>query len=676
MATSGSVSTSKYDGRYYTVSWTATQSVSTNKSTVKWTLKAVGGNENWYAERDLKVVIAGKTVFSKTSRVERYKGTIDSGTVTITHDSNGDADFKISISAAVYGTTVNCTGSKTFTLTNIPRASTLDVADGTLGVVQTWSISVRDSDTHFKHKIAWECTTGTTTEDSKGYVSGSESTFITSLQVQWTPPLTLASKNTTGTTVSIQFVLYTYTSDGTYVGENSYTKTFSMPSSVKPSCSVEVTDPMGYADTYGGFIKGLSKFDVVVTPTISFGSDIASYSTTANGATYTEPSFTTEVLSSAGTSTIKATVRDNRGRSGSKTKTVTIIDYAAPIISKLTVKRCNADGTENDQGEHVKATFSGTVTSLSNKNKALYVLKYKKTSEKEFPNNQIITLSDYSNIYSVADASYVFEADSGSSYDVKLEVTDNFYTTNKVTSASTALTLMHWLASGLGMAIGKVAELAGVLDIGFQTKFSGGILHDVLADGTDLDTLTIPNTYYAQSSRNYPNAPVTGKGRFVEVLGNKANALIQRVTVYSKTNPVVYSRCYSEGSWGGWTDNHPYPVGSIYMSVNNTDPSTLFGGTWEQIKDMFLLSAGDTYAAGSTGGEAQHTLTVEEMPEHQHSLHYRSIYSGDGSTSAITSKSYSSGSTSKENGAIATGGGQAHNNMPPYLAVYVWKRIS
>lgn len=59
-----------------------------------------------------------------------------------------------------------------------------------------------------------------------------------------------------------------------------------------------------------------------------------------------------------------------------------------------------------------------------------------------------------------------------------------------------------------------------------------------------------------------------------------------------------------------------YPVGSIYISINNVNPSVLFGGTWEQIKDMFLLGAGSTYSAGSTGGEANHTLTQSEIPSY------------------------------------------------------------
>ena len=68
-----------------------------------------------------------------------------------------------------------------------------------------------------------------------------------------------------------------------------------------------------------------------------------------------------------------------------------------------------------------------------------------------------------------------------------------------------------------------------------------------------------------------------------------------------------------------------YPVGSIYLSVNNTNPSELFGGTWERIKDKFLLASGDTYSNGSTGGSATHTLTTNEMPSHKHTYrHYQS----------------------------------------------------
>lgn len=115
-----------------------------------------------------------------------------------------------------------------------------------------------------------------------------------------------------------------------------------------------------------------------------------------------------------------------------------------------------------------------------------------------------------------------------------------------------------------------------------------------------------------------------------------------------------------------------YPIGSIYMSVVNTDPSTLFGGVWEALTDRFLLGAGNMYAANSTGGEATHTLTVDEMPAHNHKLKTKTQSAASGTA---LSRIASDG-TGVDTVIETTGGGQPHNNMPPYIAVYMWKRIA
>ena len=96
-----------------------------------------------------------------------------------------------------------------------------------------------------------------------------------------------------------------------------------------------------------------------------------------------------------------------------------------------------------------------------------------------------------------------------------------------------------------------------------------------------------------------------------------------------------------DGTWvngtGSLTIDQVYPVGSIYMSVNSTNPSALFGGTWVQLKDKFLLGAGDSYAAGATGGEAAHLLTNDELPANMGSfraLKWSDISKQSGRTSA------------------------------------------
>lgn len=137
-----------------------------------------------------------------------------------------------------------------------------------------------------------------------------------------------------------------------------------------------------------------------------------------------------------------------------------------------------------------------------------------------------------------------------------------------------------------------------------------------------------------------------------------------------------------------------YPVGSIYMSVNSANPGTIFGGTWEQIQDTFLLAAGQTYAAGATGGEAEHTLSLAEMPTHSHpsfnggdwgfpemrgvpnksGIWSGPIQTGDGLMFGAVNDGATYMALQAATGSI--GSGTAHNNMPPYLAIYVWKRTA
>lgn len=114
-----------------------------------------------------------------------------------------------------------------------------------------------------------------------------------------------------------------------------------------------------------------------------------------------------------------------------------------------------------------------------------------------------------------------------------------------------------------------------------------------------------------------------------------------------------------------------YPVGSIFLSTNSANPATYMGGEWVQIEDVFLLAAGSTYTAGDTGGEATHTLTTDEIPAHTHTVPYN-LETWRGSSGNIRNPvTNGSGGTVTSNSA---GGGQAHNNMPPYLVVYAWER--
>lgn len=187
-------------------------------------------------------------------------------------------------------------------------------------------------------------------------------------------------------------------------------------------------------------------------------------------------------------------------------------------------------------------------------------------------------------------------------------------------------------------------------------------------DSGKQDTLTFDST---PTSGSYN--PVTSGGVSNALAAKQDTLTFDTAPTQDSTNPVTSGGVYT--AILNAVRDAAYPVGSIYMSVNSSDPSTLFGGTWERIQDRFLLAAGTTYAAGATDGEATHTLTVQEMPSHTHN-----VDSTTGSPVAYVPGGGGDIGGSGKNIAtkpiLAAGGGKAHNNMPPYLAVYVWKRTA
>lgn len=143
-------------------------------------------------------------------------------------------------------------------------------------------------------------------------------------------------------------------------------------------------------------------------------------------------------------------------------------------------------------------------------------------------------------------------------------------------------------------------------------------------------------------------------------------------TVKSNTNRIAANELKIQLIGGDDPLNSLHPVGSIFISAENRSPAGMFGGTWEQLKDRFLLGAGDIYGAGGTGGEATHTLTASEMPSHNHT-----VFGGSEVTTINTNSLAMSGAKLTDYRLTGTeGGDQPHNNMPPFISVYMWKRVS
>lgn len=510
-----------------------------------------------------------------TKRTSSGSQTIFTKTVNVSHTNDGSKTLACSASYSTYVSSGTVTASASKTLTTIPRKSTLSVTSGTLGDSQ--ALSIVEMSSSFKHKLKYTC------GDVSGWILGGESSFSTSNSVLWKPPLSLAQQNTTGTSVSVTFTLYTYTDDGTSVGSNAYTKTFSIPASVKPSVSVGVSDDTGYADTFGGYVQNFSKLKIVVTALGSYGSTIKSYRTEADGKTYTAANITTDVIAGTGTLTIRVTVTDSRGRTNTATATVSVLAYTAPKIGSFSAYRCDADGKASSSGSYMALLFDATITPLNNKNAAKYTVEYKKTTESEY--NAPVTLTDYTGQYSVSGGLFVLAAETSSSYNITFTASDSFGGVPKtavVSSVGKLWSLLKKAGKVVGISFGKIAEFEGVLEIAFQTKFTGGILQPVLEAETDFDDIIIPNTYTLKNcnSAAYSNCPLsTGTGTLtIETCGEEGQ-LRQIVTVCHKTSPLRYERFYYGGAWGEWVCVSGFVEGGTllwsggyYMTAAHTAP--------------------------------------------------------------------------------------------------------
>lgn len=618
MAKSGSITTNESHGRSVKLSWSlSSQSVENNQSTLSWSITGAGSASGWVMTGGFKAVINGTTVYSTSTdtRIQLYNGTsVASGTTKITHNADGTKSFSLSIEAGVYTYAVSVTASGTHTLDTIPRASTVSATNANMGSAST--ITITRASSSFTHTLTY----------SFGSTTGTIVSKTTSTSVSWTPALTLANQIPNAVSGTCTITCNTY-NGSTKIGSKTCTLTLTVPTSVKPTMtSVTATRVDGDVPAaWAIYVQNKSKATVKINGAAgAYGSTISSYSISGGGYSSTASSFTTGFLTSSGTITFAAKVTDSRGRvSDAKTVSISVIAYSAPSFTSYLSQRATSAGVVNDDGTYIRGLISYSYASCSGKNTVTCATYYKKSSA-----------SSWTNANKSFSSGTAFTFGGGaisteSSYDVKYTITDAFTTVTILDMVSTATVLMDFKAGGKGIAIGKVSEKDKTLEI---------------ADSWEL-----------------------------EVHGKK---LIDYI----------------------------YPIGSIYLSVNSTSPATLFGGSWTQLKDRFLLGAGSTYSSGATGGAATHKLSVAEMPSHAHDTPFFNNMTNNGEMKSdfigVFGKGVTASQALKDTGQTSTmemwwinqtntaegnewayltsakGSGSAHNNMPPYLVVYMWKRTA
>lgn len=569
-----------------------------------------------------------------------------------------------------------------------------------------------------------------------GSKSGTIATGVTT-STTWEIPKTLMELIPNSTSGSGTIYVDTYYGS-TKMGTKSCGFTATVPSDVKPVCSLTLEDTTGIDDIYGSPVQGLSKIKVSVGVITEYNASVKSCQITANGQSYSGLTATTGVLAASGDSVVKATVKDSRGRTASASYTMKVQAYSAPAVTAITAKRCNQDGTLNKRGSYVKVTFSAKVSSMDSKNTAAYKLKYKKTSASSYTT---VAVSALANKYAVSNHSYIFAADLGSSYDVTVEVADRHKTTTRGAKAPTAISILSWrgfkTSSAVedGIGIGKVPEKANTLQVGWDAEFDKSVKlsgntyafqpgafngdkgYTLLAQIT-LNTLNVNAPIVFKINRRGAACPMTVYARFASSSTSTDPDLAS--LTYEGDNYGAFMVKTSTSAWklyvdntGGWsnpclqewytTDNQMtrisvefpseqiatlpnpyyratplvsrsildcfYPVGYILLLYSHADPNTMYPGSkWVRIYGAFPWFTDENGQIGLTGGERTVTLTEKQIPSHNHGGTY---------TNAGTARTHAwlaSGGSAMGYDTINTGGGEAHNNMPPYIQISAWRR--
>lgn len=345
--------------------------------------------------------------------------------------------------------------------------------------------------------------------------------------------------------------------------------------------------------------------------------------------------------------------------------------------------------------------------------------------------------SDLNNNYNVNNFAVIFAADGSSSYDVEVSVADNHGTDSRSTSASTAFTLINYHPEGNALRFGGVAEKENTfqndldfVQVGNRYAFStpgvaGSAGYVLMARLThkkaNADTpITFvftrrleksPMTVHVQFKSNSTTVDpdlngITYEGSnygafLVRTAESVWDLYVQKVSAY---DTITLQDWYSSGTVNdrmsvefpgtlaaslpsglngeGWHRATPavlqgiidclLPVGMIIQLYSHADPNSMYPGTtWVRIENTFLWGSDANGTIGQTGGEKTHTLTLNEIPAHTHGSYYTPHYSGDKKWAWQTQNG-----SDMSYGQVSAGGGQPHNNMPPYTQISIWRRTA
>ena len=479
MATSAkNETTCGYNGHYhlYMAIKVNSQNANTNQSNVTVTMYAQSDSSSYGAYNldasgnSVKMTVNGSQVISKTMAMDfRNRATVNLGSWTgnISHGADGKKTLACSGSFSISGSSYLSNGSIScsIVLDQIPRATKPTLSASTIALGNAVTIKIAPAVSSWTHNLYYRVGTGSWTR----FATGVKANYA------WTLPLAIADNFPSATSGTITIGVNTYNGSTLIGSTQTINLNITIPASVAPSVSsVSVSEREQPIQLFGaGYIQGKSRFLVSSSASGAYGSWITGYRFDVGSQSYTNTSSSYEMqepVRDSDTVTIKVTVTDSRGRTASRSITVSVLPYSVPQITGFDCSRCgDAKGTVaiNGGGEFLKVYMTFSVSSLNNNNTGKYKLEY---CQKGASSWTALTSGD-SYSYSGTFISSAALLNSANSYQVRLTVWDSFTSSVIVREVGTAVRLLSYIVKKTALAIGKFAEVANAFDVALPAIF-------------------------------------------------------------------------------------------------------------------------------------------------------------------------------------------------------------
>lgn len=639
-----------------------------NTSTFKITLEAKSNNSSYYTYGKQTTTINGVTLSQASFNCKTSWITLGTRTITITH--NNDGSFPATTISGSFVTNVRETycltgGSASVTIatasiTKIDRESTFTLSGSTLGSAIT--VNITRQNTNFTHKVEYSF-------EGSSYETP---TTNATTSATFTPALSLAS-NIKNSTSGILTVRVTTFNGSTQIGSPvSKTLTLSLPDSVKPTVN-SVTITRSSTNTtvngWGIYVKGYSKATIAISATGSYGSEIKSYSVSGGGfsTSGTTTSYTTGILNVFGTVTFTITVTDSRGRTASKTESITVVDYSRPSIT-VTAGRSTSTGNVSITGTYLRVfptySFSPVSNGMVDKNSATVTVTCNNVSKTNPKSGEAFVLAA--------------NASAAASYTLTATITDSLGNTATATASipNTAALPLHIKGNKKGIGLGTTASTDSTVEIGWPIDLNGNKIEGLL----DL-VYPVGAIYMSVNS----TSPATLFGGTWSALGGQF--LLAASSTYTAgstggaasttlTTANLPSHTHSVGAHAHGLNSHTHGVGTLAAASTSLKGRATFRDVNVSSSDLMVGTINGVFSYTTSSWSGEHWAMNGSSAsgyKYQH-LDFNGTHAHTVSGATAAASGSTANSTAFNSG--ATGSGSSFTNLPPYLAVYMWKRTA